>query len=393
MNYLEYILTRDTHVKESKIFGLGDLVLGRYRALFDKFYAEDKALALRRAGLGVLLALLSLVAFYGAYAVMAWRAALGAISLGDLTLYVAVFRQGQQSIQSILSNTSGLYEDALFMSNLFDYLELPTAAEQPRALPARSAPRGVQRLELRGVHFRYPGASKEVLSGIDLAIEPGEKVALVGDNGAGKSTLVKLILRLYEPTAGEILYGGVDLRDMDPLELRSRLGVVFQDFVRYQFTLRENIGLGWVPHLEDRVRITEAARRGGADAVAAELPAGYETMLGGWFEAGQELSIGQWQKVAIARGFMRDAEVLVLDEPTASLDAEAEHDLFGRMATLARGRSAILVSHRFSTVKMADRIAVLRDGRIEETGSHKELVALGKRYAHLYSLQASGYRD
>ena len=392
MNYLEYILTRDTHVKEAKLFGLGALVVGRYKALFAKFYVEDRALAVRRAVLGSLLSLLSLAAFYGAYVWMAWRAALGAISLGDLTLYLTVFRQGQSAVQSILSAVSGLYEDALFMSELFEYLDLKAVGEEPRVLPARAARPGVQRLELRNVSFRYAGAKKDVLSCVNLVVEPGEKVALVGDNGAGKSTLIKLLLRLYEPTGGEILYGGVDVRDMDPAELRARLGVVFQDFVRYQFTLAENIGLGSVPALADRARIEESARRGGADEVAKGLPLGYETMLGGWFEAGQELSVGQWQKVAIARGFMRDAELLILDEPTASLDAEAEHDLFTRLAALASGRSAILVSHRFSTVRMADRIAVLRDGAIIELGTHAELVAKAGRYARLYELQASGYR-
>jgi ABC-type multidrug transport system fused ATPase/permease subunit len=389
-NYLEWILTRDSHVKEVKLFGLAPLILKRYRQLFEKFYAEDRKLALRRAAVGLALGALSLLAFYGAYAVMAARAAQATITLGDLTLYLSVFRLAQTSFQQILSSLGSLYEDGLFMSNLFTYLDISAASEEPRAAPI-TLPPGPHRVEFRGVSFKYEGSERWALRDIDLAIEPGEKLALCGDNGAGKSTLIKLLLRLYEPTQGSILYGGVDVRDIDPRDLRSRIGVVFQDFVRYQFTAAENIGLGWVPHLEDRDRIAEAADRGGAAPVISKLPEGFDTMLGGWFEKGHELSGGQWQKIAIARSFMRDAELLVLDEPTAALDAEAEHELFQRLSALARDRSAILISHRFSTVRRADRIAVLRDGRIEEMGTHAELLAHRGRYAQLFTLQASGY--
>ena len=389
-NYLEWILTRDAHVKEVKLFGLGPLILERYRSLFDKFYSEDKRLALRRAFLGLALGALSLLAFYGGYLYMANNAARAAISLGDLTLYLAVFRLAQGSFQQILSSLSSLYEDGLFMSNLFTFLDIPASAEQPRG-PPQTLPRGPHRVEFRDVSFQYAGSDRWAVRGINLIVEPGEKLALCGDNGAGKSTLVKLLLRLYEPTEGSILYNGVDVRDLDPVKLRERIGVVFQDFVRYQFSAAENIGLGWVPSLEDRPRIAEAAERGGAGPVLATLPQGLDTMLGGWFEKGHELSGGQWQKIAIARAFMRDAELLVLDEPTAALDAEAEHELFKRLAELAKDRSAILISHRFSTVRRADRIAVLRDGRIEEIGTHHELLARRGRYAELFTLQASGY--
>jgi ATP-binding cassette, subfamily B, bacterial len=395
LNYLEWILTRDSHVKEVKLYGLGPLVLGRYRALFQKFFDEDRRIAVRRLRAGVVFGLLSLAAFYGMYALMAGRAARGAISLGDLTLYIAVFRQGQGAVQAVLSSVGGLYEDALFMSNLFGYLEIPTGGEAPRVLPPRAPARGRPHLlELRGVSFRYPGKDAWALHGVDLALAPGETLGLVGQNGAGKSTLVKLLLRLYDPTEGEILYGGVDLRDMDPADLRGRIGAVFQDFVRYQFSAAENIGLGDPARVEDRPRIVDAARRGGAAEVIEALPKGYDTVLGGWFEAGQELSSGQWQKLAVSRAFMRDgAEVLVLDEPTAAIDAEGEHELFERFRALAADRSAIVISHRFSTVRLADRIAVLHGGRVVELGTHRDLLQQGGRYAHLFQLQAQGYLE
>ena len=395
LNYLEWILTRDSHVKEVKLYGLGPLVLGRYRALFHKFFDEDRAIAIRRLRAGVGFGLVSLAAFYAMFALMAGRAAHAAISLGDLTLYIAVFRQGQGAIQAVLQAVGALYEDALFMSNLFDYLAIPTGGEAPRILPARAPPRGsLGAVELRDVSFRYPGRQEWALRNVTLTLPPGEKLGLVGENGAGKSTLVKLLLRLYDPSEGEILLGGVDLRDMDPRELRDRIGAVFQDFVRYQFSAAENVGLGSPAHVGDRARVEEAARRGGATAVIEALPNGFDTVLGGWFEAGHELSAGQWQKLAVSRAFMREApELLVFDEPTAAIDAAAEHELFQRFQALAADRTAIVISHRFSTVRIADRIAVLHAGRLEELGTHRELVARGGRYAHLFQLQAQGYLD
>jgi len=394
LNYLEWILTRDAHVKEVKLFDLGPLVLDRYRALFRKFYEEDRRLAVRRMAFGLLFGLVAIAAFYGMYVLVAARAARAEITLGDMTLYLMVFRQGQGAIQNVLSAVSALYEDALYMSNLFAYLSIPTGGEAPRRLPAAAPPRGRPlAIEFRGVSFRYPGQERWALRDFSLSLAPGEKLGLVGENGAGKSTLVKLLLRLYDPTDGAILYGGVDLRDMDARDLRSRMGAVFQDFVRYQFTAAENVGLGNPAHVEDRPRIEDAVRRGGALTVVESLPRGLDTVLGGWFESGHEISAGQWQKLAIARAFMRDAEVLVLDEPTASIDAEGEHDLFQRFQSLAADRTAIVISHRFSTVRIADRIAVLHGGRLQEIGTHRELLARGGRYAHLFRLQAQGYLD
>jgi ATP-binding cassette subfamily B protein/ATP-binding cassette subfamily C protein len=391
-NYLEWILTRDSHVKEVKLFDLAPLVLRRYRALFEKFYAEDRSLALRKGAAGVVLGLVSLTAFYGAYAFMAVRAALGAITLGDLTLYLSVFRQGQTAIQSALASIGSLYEDGLFMSNLFAYLDIGTGGEQPRRAPPLAPVRArSQEIEFRDVSFRYPHTDNWVLRGVSLRLAAGEKLALVGENGAGKSTLVKLLMRLYDPSEGAVLYGGTDLRDMDVRDLRDRIGVLFQDFVRYQWTARENVGVGWVPALDDRARVERAVDDGGARKVIDQLPQKLDTMLGGWFEEGHELSGGQWQKIALARAFMRDSEVLVLDEPTAALDAEAEHELFVRLQQLAAERTAILISHRFSTVRRADRIAVLQQGQVEELGTHEQLLARNGRYAHLFRLQAAGY--
>ncbi len=392
LNYLEWILTRDSHVKEVKLYDLGPLVIGRFRGLFSKFLAEDRRLAGKRALLGTLFGAISLAAFYGCYVSIAGRAASGQITLGDLTLGLAVFRQGQSAFEAMLTSVAGMYEDALFMSNLFLFLGLPTDAEKARVSPPRAFPEGQHAIELRNVSFRYPGRKEWAIEKLSLTMAPGEKLALVGENGAGKTTLVKLLMRLYEPTEGEILYGGIDLRDFDVKDLRRRFGAVFQDFVRYQFSAGENIGLGDVTRLTDPRVVKRAAEDGGAAELIDGLPDKFDTVLGGWFEKGHELSGGQWQKLAIARAFMRDAQILVLDEPTASIDAEAEVALFDRFKRLAKDRSAIIISHRFSTVRMADRIAVLEHGTLSELGSHDELVAKNGRYAHLFALQAQGYR-
>ena len=391
INYLARLLTEDSAAKEIKLFNLGDTLLTRYVTLFEKFFQEDKSLALRRAIVGFGLGLIATLGFYGSYAWIVWHTLQGKISLGDMTLYLSIFRQGQSTFQSILSAVGSIYENNLFMANFFDFLSLETqmavaAPPQRPAAPLRSG------IEFRGVGFRYPESGEWALRDINLTIRPGEKIALVGHNGAGKTTLIKLLSRLYDPTEGTILIDGVDIRALDPLDLRQRIGVIFQDFVRYHLPAKENIGFGQIEALDSFERIVESARKSGAHAIIEDLPDGYETMLGRWFHAGHELSMGQWQKIALARAFMRNAEILVLDEPTASVDAQTEYEIFRQFQKLTEGKMAILISHRFSTVRMADRIVVIEEGRIEETGSHDELLRREGIYARLFGMQAEGYR-
>jgi ATP-binding cassette subfamily B protein len=391
--YLEYVLANDDHAKEVKLFGLGPLLLGRYRSLGETFYREDRQLSLRRAGWSYALSLVGTLTFYGCYAAVAVAAATGRLTLGLMTLYVVAFRQGQQAFQSILTAVGGMYEDNLYMSNLFEYLAIPTGRPAPPpALLASAA--GVEKgIRFEDVGFRYPEAEGWALRHVSLFIPHGQSLALVGQNGAGKTTFIKLLTRLYTPTEGRILLDGVDLQAWDEAVLRGRLGVIFQDFNQYQFRFRENVGVGSVEHLEDAPRVHRAVEEGGATELLASLQEGLETPLGRWFKDGTELSGGQWQKVALARAFMREeADILVLDEPTAALDAEAEHAIFQRFRELARGRTTLLISHRFSTVRMADRIVVIEHGQLVEQGTHAELMALGARYAHLFTLQAKGYQ-
>jgi ATP-binding cassette, subfamily B, bacterial len=391
VNYLSRLLTEDTAAKEIKLFNLGGTLLKRYTTLFDKFFEEDKSLALRRASAGFSLGLVATLGFYGSYAWIVWHTVHGQISLGDMTLYLAIFRQGQSTFQSILSAIGNIYENNLFMANFFEFLCLQprmTFAGQRRKLPVLL--RGG--IEFRELGFRYPQSDEWALRGVNLIIRPGEKIALVGHNGAGKTTLIKLLSRLYDPTEGSILIDGIDIRDLDPLELQQRIGVIFQDFVRYHLPVRENIGFGQIDAMGNAERIAAAARKSGAQAMVEELPQGYETMLGRWFQDGHELSLGQWQKIALARAFMREAEILVLDEPTASVDARTEYEIFQNFKTLTEGKMAILISHRFSTVRMADRIAVIQEGRIAELGTHEELLRQRGIYAELFGMQAEGYR-
>ena len=391
MSYLEYLLTVDTSVKEVKLFGLGEPLLGRYADLFWKFMREDQALAQKRSLASFGWGLLATLSYYFAYGWIVYRTVEGGITLGDMTLYLSIFRQSQNVFQSLFFGLSDLYENALFMSNLFAFLDLkplmPISAT-PIALP-NPIEHGI---EFRNVSFRYADRNDYALRDVNLTIKPGEKIALVGANGAGKTTLVKLLTRLYDPTEGQVLVDGVDLREVDPKDLQKRIGVIFQDFVKYFLPAKENIGFGQIDQLENESRIVDSAQRSGAHPTITSLPQGYDTMLGKWFERGNDLSGGEWQKVALARAFMRDAEVLVLDEPTAALDALNEYAVFQRFRELTDNKIAILISHRFSTVRMADRIIVLEDGAITEIGTHADLLAKGGMYAKLFTIQAEGYR-
>ncbi|HEX2928554.1 MAG TPA: ABC transporter ATP-binding protein [Candidatus Binatia bacterium] len=391
INYLGRLLTEDSAAKEIKLFNLGDTLLRRCMSLFEKFFREDKSLAIRRAVVGFGLGLIATAGFYGSYAWIVWHTVQGKISLGDMTLYLAIFRQGQSTFQSILAAVGNIYENNLFMVNYFDFLDLKPQMKlngHGQKLPAVLR-RGV---EFQNVGFRYPESEEWALRGVNLSIRPGEKIALVGHNGAGKTTVIKLLSRLYDPTEGAIFVDGIDIRELDPIELRQKIGVIFQDFVRYHLPASENIGFGQIEELARMERIVESARKSGADAIIENLPEGYQTMLGRWFHGGHELSMGQWQRIALARAFMREAEILVLDEPTASLDAQTEYEIFQHFKELTEGKMAILISHRFSTVRMADRIIVIEQGRIAELGSHQELLDRQGIYARLFGMQAEGYR-
>ncbi len=391
LSYLEYLLTDYDSVKEVRLFGLGEPLLGRYANLFWTFLQQDQAIAQKRSLASFGWGLLATLSYYGSYAWIVWNAVGGLITLGDMTLYLGIFRSSQNMFEAIFNGLSELYENGLFMSNLFTFLELkPQMIVAARPVPVPSDIR--QGIEMRHVSFKYTGHDEYALRDVNLKINPGEKIALVGPNGAGKTTLIKLLTRLYDPTEGQILLDGVDLRDYDLRELRQRIGVIFQDFVRYHLAASENVGFGQIEALDDRPRIVRAAEKSGAHPLITALPEGYETTLGRWFSKGRDLSGGEWQKIALARAFMRDCRVLVLDEPTAALDAENELKVFQQFRELAEDKMAVLISHRFSTVRMADRIFVIDHGQLTEQGTHAELLARGGTYARLFTLQAESYR-
>lgn len=388
--YLEMVLTREDGVKEVKLMQLGRLFLQRYIDIFRNIYKEDRNLVLRRGAWGYLLGLLTSAAFYFSYGWVAFAAVAGAITLGQMTMYIAVFRQGQGAVTSCLAAINKMYEDNLYLSNLVEYLghSVPetTGNKTQGVLPEDG-------IRFENVSFYYPGNSTPALDAINLHIRAGESLAIVGENGSGKTTLIKLLTRLYTPTHGRILFQGVDLQDWDVDALREKIGVIFQDFARYQLKVGENIGIGDREFMDDERRVQQAAEKGLAAEFIRQLPAQYDTQLGTWFRDGKELSGGQWQKIALARAFMRSrAEVLILDEPTAAIDAKAEAEIFAHFRELTGNRLSIIISHRFSTVRIADHILVMDQGRILEQGNHESLLALKGQYATLFELQAKGYQ-
>ncbi|HTQ53365.1 MAG TPA: ABC transporter ATP-binding protein [Bryobacteraceae bacterium] len=391
LDYIRLLGASNQSAKEVKIFGLGPHLAERYREVSDRIYEENKGVAVKRASLGFVLNLISTGGYYGAYAVVLIRTLAGALSVGTFTFLTGAFSRSRSYIEKILQSFTDISDQALYLKDLFDFFEMePAIRSLPNALPA---PRPIRRgFEFENVSFAYPGSSRLVVENISLSLEPKEKIALIGENGAGKTTLVKLLARLYDPTSGRILLDGVDLRDYSVDDLRKEIGVIFQDYMRYELLVKENIGFGKIEDLADRDRIEMAAQKSLAFQVIGKLPHGYDQMIGRRFEGGVDLSGGEWQKFALARAYMRDAQLLILDEPTATLDARAEYEVFRRFAELTQGRMAVLISHRFSTVRMADRILVLENGRIAEQGTHSQLVALGGRYAELFELQAAGYR-
>jgi len=389
-DYLESVLARDDHAKEVKLFGLGPRLLVRYKDIFQRLYSEDRKLALKRDIWGFALGLMATVILYGAYGWVVVAAVAGLITVGQMTLYLMLLRQGQTAVTAALGAVSGLYEDNLYLSTLYEYLETPL---HPVGGTATQGPLPGDGIRFEDVCFSYPGAREAAVDHVTLHLQPGQSLALVGANGSGKTTLVKLLTRLYLPDSGRVLLDGLDLRQWDEATLRARIGVIFQDFTRYQMPVGENIGAGDEPNFEDEALWREAAQKGRAEGFIAQLPDGYHTQLGKWFLNGRELSGGQWQKVALSRAFMRSrADILVLDEPTAAMDAQAEAEVFDHFRQLAQRRATILISHRFSTVRHADQIAVLEHGRLLELGSHEQLMQTGGRYAELFALQARGYR-
>jgi ATP-binding cassette subfamily B protein len=391
LDYLRTLGASKEAAKELKLFGLSSFLIGRYRELAFEIFDQDVALAKRRLVAGSLLALLTSVGYYGAYAYVIYRTVAGSLSVGTLTFLAGAIAAASTSIQVIFTQISSVADQALFITDLVDFLKIgPLLQTKANALPA---PRRIRTgIEFDRVLFAYPGSSKPVLEDLSFRLEPEQRIALVGANGQGKTTIVKLMTRLYDPSQGRILLDGVDLRDYDPVSLSREIGVIFQDFMRYEMTAQENIAMGKIEVRDRLAAIEVAAEKSLADEIIRRLPGGYSQMLGRRFEGGVDLSGGEWQRLALARAYLRDAQILVLDEPTASLDAVAEFDIFQRFTALTNGKMALLISHRFSTVRMADTILVLADGKVAEEGNHKELVARGGLYSGMFELQASNYR-
>ena len=390
MQYLTTLVTTDTYAKEVKLFRLGDYFIERFRLLARTYYDRQRKLITARYVVGFLWSSITTLAGSLTYLYVALQAVAGRLTLGDLTLYTQAASSVQSSIQGILSGFSSMYEHNLYLSNLYELLATPNHIQSPPT--PRPMPKPLRgEIEFQQVSFSYPGSESYAVRNVSFRIAAGETMAIVGRNGAGKTTLIKLLCRLYDPTEGRILLDGIDIRELDLDELRGAIAGMFQDYVTYQATASENVGLGELADIENHPRIEAAARKGGAHELIASLPDGYDTPLGKWFDHGANLSGGEWQKVALSRAFMRDARILVLDEPTSALDAQAEYELFERLRRLTEGRTAVYISHRFSTVRRADRILFLERGQLVEEGSHEELMALGGRYARLFNMQASAY--
>jgi ATP-binding cassette subfamily B protein len=390
LDYLRYIGASNETAKEIKIFGLEDFIAKRFKRISDDYYLVNRKLALKRAGWGTVFGVLSTVSYYAAYIFVIWQTILGLITIGTLTFLAGSFRQMQGLLQGIVSRFSRIAESSLYLQDLFDFFEIQPISSGTTG--RRKVPRPIREgFRFENVGFKYADSEQWALRNLSFTLQPGEKLALVGENGAGKTTLVKLLAHLYEPTEGRILLDGINLSDFDPEDLRREIGIIFQDYVRFMFTASENIAVGNIPEQGNRPRIEDAAHKSLADSVVETLPNKYDQMLGKRFVGGVDLSGGQWQKVALARAYMRDAQLIILDEPTAALDARAEHEVFLRFAELMKGKAAVLISHRFSTVRMADRILFLEHGELLELGSHEELLAQGGKYAELFRLQAKGY--
>jgi ATP-binding cassette subfamily B protein len=389
--YLEFILTNSGYAKEIRLFNLGKLFSHRFNKLRQQLYQESLVISTKQAFENLMTQVSSTFAVYGSYAFIAYQTVQGIFTLGDLVMYYQAFQRGQQALRGLWNSLSNLYEDNLFLFNLYEFLDLTPKIREP------SHPQPIPRLKQKGIQlnhvsFQYPNSKRKGLEDITLTIQPGEVIALVGENGAGKTTLIKLLCRLYDPTAGRITFEGIDLRDLTTTDFHRQISVVFQDYAKYQMTARENIWLGNIDLDLNNSQIETAAKKSGADEVITRLPKAYDTQLGNWFEQGEELSIGQWQKIALARAFLRDAQLIVLDEPTSALDAQAEAEVFEKFRQLLQGQTAILISHRLSTVKMADCIYLLEQGQIVERGSHEELMQLNGKYAHLFEIQAKNYQ-
>ena len=397
MQYFNMLMTTDTYNKEIKLFNLGRFFIERFKQIANKLYEEDKSIIVRRYLMNFLWTGLTVAANSTIYLYIAFRTIVYNLPLGNLILYTQSAVQAGQSFQGLLNGISGTYENNLYVGTLFEFLEYEpkiVSPQEPRPVDPSPEVKGLT-VEFRDVSFTYPGKDPETqaaLKHVSFTIQAGEAIALVGRNGAGKTTLVKLLTRLYDPDDGEILIGGRNIKEYDLKDLREQVGVIFQDYVNYYMSARENIGVGRINEIENEDLVMSAARKSGANAVIERLASGYDTMLGRWFKDGTQLSGGEWQKVALARAFMRDARILVLDEPTSSLDAQAEYEVFEHFRTLTEGKTAIFISHRFSTVRLADRIFVIEHGGILESGSHQQLMALDGRYAELFNLQAEAYR-